>query len=94
MEGAATTRKVAKDMLRKNISPRNRGEQMISNNYDCIRYISEHKDEPLTEDNPLWTAPRVTITPHNSFVSDKNSDRMFSLILRNLTQFDFGKATR
>lgn len=50
MEGAATTRKVAKDMLRKNISPRNRGEQMISNNYDCIRYISEHKDEPLTEE--------------------------------------------
>ncbi len=52
------------------------------------------EEEPLTDTSPLWTIPRVIITPHNSFVSDGNSDRMFSLILRNLTQFDFGKATR
>lgn len=48
MEGAATTRKVAKDMLRKNISPKNRSDQMIRNNYDSIRFISEHKNEELT----------------------------------------------
>ncbi|MDE5695376.1 MAG: cell filamentation protein Fic, partial [Alistipes sp.] len=34
MEGAATTRKIAKDMLRKSVSPRTRGEQMIHNNYE------------------------------------------------------------
>lgn len=48
MEGAATTRKVAKDMLRKNISPRNHSEQMIANNYASIHFISEHKEEALT----------------------------------------------
>ena len=48
MEGASTTRKVAKDMLRKNISPRSRSEQMIFNNYVSIRYITEPKNEDLT----------------------------------------------
>lgn len=50
MEGATTTRKVAKDMLRKNITPRSRSEQMIYNNYKSIRFIVEHKNEHLTTD--------------------------------------------
>ena len=48
MEGAATTRRVAKDMLRKNLSPKGRSEQMIYNNYASIKFISEHKDEDLS----------------------------------------------
>lgn len=48
MEGAVTTRKVAKEMLRKSISPRSRSEQMIFNNYHSIRFIVENKNEPLT----------------------------------------------
>lgn len=48
MEGASTTRKVAKDMLRKNISPRSRSEQMIFNNYETIRFIVANKHQPLT----------------------------------------------
>ncbi|MBE6738403.1 MAG: hypothetical protein E7566_07125 [Ruminococcaceae bacterium] len=52
------------------------------------------EEEPLCESSPLWTCDRVSVTPHNSFVSDGNSNRMFSLILKNLTEFDFGKATR
>lgn len=48
MEGASTTRKVAKEMLRKNASPRSRSEQMIANNYESIRFISAHKNEELT----------------------------------------------
>ena len=50
MEGAATTRKVAKDMLRKKKSPRDRSQQMIVNNYKTIQFISEQKDTPLTVD--------------------------------------------
>lgn len=50
MEGASTTRIVAKDMLRKKKSPQNKSQQMIVNNYNTIHYIVEHKDEPLTEE--------------------------------------------
>ena len=50
IEGASTTRKVAKDMLRRNQSPRNRAEQMIHNNYVAIRYITENKSADLTVD--------------------------------------------
>lgn len=50
MEGASTTRIKAKEMLKKNISPKGKSQQMIVNNYRTIQYISEHKNEPLTEE--------------------------------------------
>lgn len=50
MEGAATTRKVAKEMLRKKMTPKDKSQQMIHNNYQTIQYIVEHKDEPLSEE--------------------------------------------
>ena len=50
MEGASTTRIVAKDMLRKKKSPQNKSQQMIVNNYNTIQYIVEHKEQPLTEE--------------------------------------------
>ena len=53
MEGASTTRIVAKEMLRKKKSPQNKSQQMIANNYNTIQYIVEHKDEPLTEETLL-----------------------------------------
>lgn len=48
MEGAATTRKVAKDMLRKKMAPKDKSQQMIVNNYQTIRFIVENKEKPLT----------------------------------------------
>ena len=48
MEGAATTRKVAKDMLRKKITPKDKSQQMIANNYQTIQFVVQHKDTPLT----------------------------------------------
>lgn len=54
MEGASTTRVVAKEMLRKKKSPQNKPQQMIANNYATIRYIVDHKDEPLTEESLLY----------------------------------------
>lgn len=51
------------------------------------------EEEPLSQSSPLWSDPRVIITPHNSFVSDGNSGRLFSLICQNLAEFDFGKTT-
>ena len=50
MEGASTTRKVAKDMLRKKLSPINKSQQMILNNYHTIQQLNEQKDKVLTMD--------------------------------------------
>ena len=44
-------------------------------------------NEPLSEDDYLWECPRVIITPHNSFVSDKTRERMFDVIYNNLKKF-------
>ena len=48
MEGAATTREAAKDMLRKKISPRDKSQRMILNNYNTINFIRDHAKERLT----------------------------------------------
>lgn len=50
MEGAATTRKVAKEMLRRKITPKDKSQKMIFNNYQTIQFIVENKDKPLTEE--------------------------------------------
>lgn len=60
MEGANTTRRVAKDMLRKRGKPRNKDQQMIVNNYNTIRYLSEHKDEALTPELLLEIHGRIS----------------------------------
>lgn len=48
MEGAATTREAAKEMLRKKISPRDKSQRMILNNYNTINFIRDHAKESLT----------------------------------------------
>lgn len=48
MEGAATTRKVAKEMLRRKITPKDKSQQMIHNNYQTIQFIVENKYNMLT----------------------------------------------
>ncbi|MEG3071874.1 MAG: hydroxyacid dehydrogenase [Peptococcaceae bacterium] len=44
------------------------------------------EEEPLNQDSPLWNFDNVIITPHNSFISDKVSERMFGLIIENLNE--------
>lgn len=44
LEGAATTRVVAKKMLRESRKPRNHSERMILNNYITMRYIKEQAE--------------------------------------------------
>ncbi|MBC8371963.1 MAG: Fic family protein, partial [Planctomycetes bacterium] len=49
LEGAATTRKVAKEMIRTNRRPRDHSETMILNNYLAMQRIRQWKDDLLTE---------------------------------------------
>ena len=48
LEGAITTREVAKQMLSSGRKPRDKSEQMILNNYITMRRIRELKDAPLS----------------------------------------------
>ncbi len=48
LEGAATTRKVAKEMLETNRKPKNLSEQMILNNYEAMKWIVANKDLPFS----------------------------------------------
>ena len=50
LEGASTTRVVAKQMLRSGRQPRDRSERMIFNNYRAIDFIKEAASETLTPD--------------------------------------------
>lgn len=50
LEGAATSRRVAKEMLRTGRPPRDHSERMILNNYRAMRRIVDFQDQPLTPD--------------------------------------------
>ena len=49
LEGASTTRPVAKEMIRAGRQPRDRSERMILNNFITMQRIGELKKEPLTK---------------------------------------------
>jgi len=53
IEGAATTRTVAKEMLRTGRRPRDISERMILNNHRAIMHIGELKGRPLTPEAVL-----------------------------------------
>jgi Fic family protein len=60
LEGATTTRQVAKEMIRTDRSPRDKSEQMILNNFLTMKRIGELKDRPLSERLVLEIHERVT----------------------------------
>jgi len=60
LEGAATTRKVAKEMLRQKRKPRDKSEKMIVNNYHAMQFINEIAQETLTVKHVLELHKIVT----------------------------------
>ncbi|HEX9529519.1 MAG TPA: NAD(P)-dependent oxidoreductase, partial [Acidimicrobiales bacterium] len=46
--------------------------------------------EPLPEDDPLWSHPRVVVTPHSSAVSLLRHDRAAAVFARNLQRWQAG----
>ena len=48
LEGAATTRQVAKDMIKSGRSPRDKSERMILNNFEAMRRVSELRGEDIS----------------------------------------------
>jgi Fic family protein len=73
IEGAVTTRKQAKEMLRKNKPPKNKSEQMIVNNYSTIQKILELKNDDLSREKLLEIHKLVS----NNTMPDKEDEGTF-----------------
>jgi Fic family protein len=69
LEGAATTRKVAKEMLKSARKPRNKSEKMIVNNYLTAKMIKDSKIKKLT--------PEFILEIHKNIVKDTLEDSTF-----------------
>ncbi len=50
LEGAATTRQEAREMLRAGRAPRHRGERMIRNNFLTMKRLRTYREDPLSPD--------------------------------------------
>ncbi|PCE65927.1 Fic family protein [Sediminicola luteus] len=60
MEGANTTRKKAKEMIRLENKPKTKSEMMIMNNFVTMKHIVQHKSEDLTPANILYIHQLIT----------------------------------
>ena len=60
IEGAATTRKAAKRMLKQRLKPKDKNEQMVLNGYETIQMIVKRKGEKLTPEFLLDIQSNIT----------------------------------
>jgi Fic family protein len=82
LEGAATTRKVAKEMLRQKRAPRDKSERMIVNNYNAMEYINDIAAEDLT--------PSLILELHRILAKDTLDDPAMAGRLRASDDFYVG----
>ena len=61
LEGASTTRKVAKAMIQEGRATSNRSERMILNNYEGMLYVRKFTHAPLTPDIVIELQRRLTV---------------------------------
>lgn len=59
IEGAATTREIAKRMLQEDRKPKSKDEKMIVNNYDTVKHIMNLKKEAITPPEKILEIHRM-----------------------------------
>ena len=69
LEGAATTRKVAKEMLRTARKPKTKSELMILNNYITINHLTKMKNKKIT--------PEMILEIHALITKDTIGDKKY-----------------
>lgn len=60
---------------------------VLSKRTDIYAALDVFEEEPLSVSSALWSMENVVVSPHNSFVSNGNNERMFSVIYNNLKQY-------
>lgn len=60
LEGAATTRERAKEMIEANVAPITRDDKMVFNNYQAMEFVKDNLSEPLTPELILETHRIIT----------------------------------
>ncbi len=73
LEGAVTTRKIAKEMLRQNRKPKTDSEKMILNGYKTLKMILERKKEKLSKEFILDIQKSIT----EDTLKEKRDEGMF-----------------
>ena len=68
-------------------------EQALLEVIDKFRFVALDvlEKEPGDRENPLWERANVSITPHNSFVTDQESRHVFPIMYENLKRYSEGK---
>lgn len=61
--------------------------EVLTERQDLYAALDVFEEEPLSKDSPLWGLSNVAVSPHNSFVSNGNNERMFNVIYSNLKGF-------
>jgi phosphoglycerate dehydrogenase-like enzyme len=54
-------------------------------------FLDAHVQEPLPADHPFWTAPTVTVIPHDSHSSERIGDNTLDLFASNLSRYVQGQ---
>jgi phosphoglycerate dehydrogenase-like enzyme len=58
--------------------------EMLGARTDLTAILDVFEEEPLPDNSPLWEMANAILTPHNSFVGEGNSRRLWQVILTNL----------
>ena len=58
--------------------------EMLGARTDLTTILDVFEEEPLPDNSPLWEMANAILTPHNSFVGEGNSRRLWQVILANL----------
>ena len=70
IEGAFTSRAEAAKLIRGDLPPRNKSEQMVKNNYRALLFVLEHLDEPVTKSMLVTIAGMLTQDASDELVDD------------------------
>ena len=62
--------------------------EVLSERSDITAVLDVFTEEPLSAENQLWDMENLLITPHNSFVGEGNADRLWSVIIDNIRNYN------